>query len=346
MKILVVGLEHIGSLTWYIKRALLNMGHKVEIFDYRKIAYKYINFSHKYILGKIAFLILRKKAIKKMNIKLVKFSHLFNPDLIIIQKGEIIFPETIRKIKKLLKAKIVVWHADSPFSSLTSSNNIIYSLPEYDVCFVFDPYYIPEIISAGATHAEYLPFACDPSVHKEIELTKKEKMTYGSDICFIGNFQGLQSKRTKILQSLTDFDLKIWGNGWKNLREPNLSGCIVGRPAYGEEMVKIYNSCKISININHEQSIMGVNMRTFEAPACGSFLLTDELSELGHFYKINKNIVCYKDISDLRNKVKYYLENAQKRKEISKKGQEMVRKNHTYIHRMEKLIKATYKRSK
>lgn len=342
MKVLIVNIEHVGSLGWYIKRALLKMGYHVELFDYRKIAYRYINFPQKHMWGKIAFSIFRNEAIKRMNIKLVNFAKSFSPDLIIVQKGEIIFPEAIRRMKKILKAKIVVWHADSPFSVLTSSPNIIYSLPEYDVCFVFEPYYTPEMIRAGCKRAEYLPFACDPSVHKEVELTEEEKVTYGSDICFIGNYQGLQSKRTKILQSLSDFDLKIWGNGWENLRDPNLSKCIVGRPAYGEEMVKIYNACKISINKNHEQSIMGVNMRTFEAPACGCFLLTDELPELANFYKINEGIVCYKDISDLRKKVKYYLENPQRREEIAKKGQEKVRKNHTYIHRMEKLIKVTY----
>jgi len=342
MKILIVSLECVGSLGWYIKRALLKMGYQAELFDYRKIAYGHINFLQKHVCGRIAFKIFRNEAIKKMNIKLVNFAKSFSPDLIIVQKGEIIFPETIRRIKKILKAKIVVWHGDSPFSALTSSHNIIYSLSEYDVCFVFDPYYIPEMIRAGCKCAEYLPFACDPSVHKEVELTKEEKVIYGRDICFIGNYQGLQSKRTKILQSLSDFDLKIWGNGWKNLRDPNLSKYIVGRPAYGEEMVKIYNACKISININHEQSITGVNMRTFEAPACGCFLLTDELHELSSFYNINKEIVCYKNISDLRKKMKYYLKNSQRREEIVKNGQEKVRKNHTYIHRMEKLIKVTY----
>jgi len=346
MKILVVGLEHIGSGGWYIKRALFKMGYQVELFDYRKIAYgyRYINSLQKYGLWRrITLKIFRNEAIKRMNIKLINFAASFSPDLIIVTKGEIIFPETIRRIKKLSKAKIVVWHWDSPFSVLTSSSNIIYSLPEYDVCFVFDPYYVPEMIRAGAKHAEYLPLACDPDIHRSLKLTGEEKLTYGSNICFIGNYQGMISRRTKILQNLSDFNLKIWGNGYENLKDTNLAKCIMGRLVYGEEMVKVYNASKIAVNIHHSQSIIGLNMRTFEAPACGCFLLTDEISELVNFFKLNEEVVCYKNIYDLRNKINYYLEHSDEREKIAKKGQKRARESDTYISRMEKLIEITMK---
>lgn len=339
MKILIVALDHVGSLGWYIKRALLKIGHQVEIFDYRKNAYIY---PRKYMWEKLAFKVFRNVAIKRMNINLVNFSKSFSPDLIIVQKGEIVFPETIRKIKKLMDTKIVVWHADSPFSTLiSSSSNIIYSLSEYDACFVFDPYYIPKMRKAGSKRVKYLPFASDPDIHRKIELSEEEKMIYGGDICFIGNFIA-KSKRTNILKALVDFDLKIWGNGWERARDIDLNKLFVGRPAYGEEMVKIYNACKISINIHHEQSVSGVNMRTFEAPACGCFLLSDEKPELANFYKIEEEIVCYKDITELREKLEYYLENSKQREEIAKKAQEKIRKNHTYTHRMAELIEFTF----
>lgn len=344
MKILVVGLEHIGSGGWYIKRALFKMGYQVELFDYRKIAYgyRYIDSLPKYaMLRRIALKIFRNEAIKRMNMKLINFMRSFGPDLIIVTKGEIIFPETIRKIKKHQRQKIVVWHWDSPFSALTSSRNIIYSLPEYDVSFVFDPYYIPEMKRAGAKRAEYLPLACDPDIHRSMNLTNEEKSIYGSNICFIGNYQGMNSKRTQILQSLSDFNLKIWGNGWENLKGTNLAKCIMSRSVYGEEMIKIYNASKIAINIHHSQSITGVNMRAFEAPGGGCFLLTDKLSEIVNFFRPNEEIVCYKDVSDLRNKIYYYLEHLDEREKIAKKGQKKTQENHTYTHRMKKLIDIT-----
>lgn len=346
-KIIVVSIDQIGSLGWYCKRALSELGHQVELFDYRKTAYgsstPSAQLTHWRKMRRLMLRICRINMIERMNIKLVNFVELLSPDLVLVQKGEIIFPETIKKIKDKSKAKVVVWHADSPFSALTSSNNIIHSLLEYDVCFAFDPYYIPEMIRAGAKRAEYLPFACDPGIHGKIELTEKDKITYGSDICFIGNYQGINSERTKTLQSLSDLNLRIWGNGWENIEDTNLGKCITNRPAYGEEMVKIYNASKIAINIHHSQSITGINMRTFEAPACGCFLLTDELPELVKFCKPNEEIVCYKDISDLRNKIEYYLDNPDERKKIARKGQKEIRERHIYIRRMEQLIKIAMK---
>ena len=343
MRISVVGLEHVGSLGWYIKQALLKMGHQVELFDYRKVAYGcfYFSFFKNSMLRRIALKILQKEAIKRMNIKLINSIKSFKPDVIIVQKGEIIYPETIREIKKISKAKMVVWHADSPFSVLTSSSNIIGSFQEYDVCFVFDPYYILEMIRAGAKQAEYLPFGCDSEVHRTISLTMEEKLKYGSDVVFIGNCQKTNQRRTEIVRSLTDFNLKIWGGSWKSAGDAKLSKCIMSNSVYGEEMVKILNASKIAINIHHGQSITGVNMRTFETPACGCLLITDELPELTNFFECSEEVVCYKDISDLRKKIIYYLKCFNEREMIAKKGQNKAHSEHTYVNRMEKLIKIT-----
>ena len=341
MKILVVGLEHVGSLGWYIKQALLKMGYQLELFDYRKVAYGslYTDFLQRFVLGRIAFKVFQREAIKGMNAKLINLARSFNPDLVIVQKGEIILPGSIREINNTLKARTVVWHADSPFSALTSSSNIILGLPEYDLCFVFDPYYIPGMMRAGAKRAEYLPFACDPDVHRTISLTEEERLTYGSDIVFIGTCQNMTNpRRREILRSLSDLDLKIWGQGWEALKRSNLRKRTMGRPVYGEEMVKVLNASRIAINIHHGQSVTGVNMRTFETPACGCFLLTDEIAELSKFFKPDEEVVCYKHVSDLREKLVYYLEHPDEREEIARKGQEKARENHTYIQRMRRLF--------
>lgn len=331
-----------GPLGSYVKEAFTKMGYHVKTFDYRIVAYGFRGSNHipTGFVKRGLLRILRNRLIQQMNIKLIDDIKTFNPDIVLILKGEIIFPETIKKLKEISNnAKIVVWHLDSPFTVLTSTANIINSLPYYDVCFVFDPYYIPEMVRARAKRAEYLPLACDPDVHRSMDLTDEEKEIYGSDICFIGNYAGINSRRDVILSDLTDFDLKIWGNNWHKAKTINLERCVVGKPVYGDEMVKIYNASKICINVHHDQSIIGVNMRTFEVPACGGFLLTDRLPELPEFFELGQEVVCYEDVSDLRNKIKYYLNNAEEREEIAKRGQQKAQKEHTYVHRMEELIK-------
>ena len=271
-----------------------------------------------------------------MNIKLKDLAKSYRPDLVIVQKGEIIYPKTIRAIKNTTKAKVVVWHADSPFRAY--ADTIVKGLPEYDTCFVFEPYYIPEMIRAGAKKAEYLPFGCDPKVHRGVNLTTEEELKYGSDVVFIGNWQETSQRRKDIIRSLTDFRLKIWGNGWELSQDTKIAKSVMGKAVYGEEMAKVLNASKIAINVHHGQSITGLNMRVFETPACGCFLLTDELSELTNFFKCDEEVVCYKDIADLHKKIRYYLKESGERENIADKGQKRAHNEHTYVKRMEQII--------
>jgi len=290
-------------------------------------------------LVRIGSRITGRKPYQSMNAKFLRAVEEFDPDLVLVQKGEAVFPETIQRISQTSKARLVVWHGDSPFYALTSNANIIFSLQFYDLCLVFDPYYIPAVEKAGAKRVEYLPFGCEPTIHRSMDLRAQDREVYKSDVCFIGGYQGQYSKRTKLLSTLTDLDLRVWGMGWDRALEPALRKCATGRPVYGQELAKVYSASGIVVNIHHEQSVWGVNMRTFEATACGAFLLTDSLAELSKLYDVGGEVVCYENTLDLRNKIGYYLQNPQERREIARRGQRKACDAHTYRHRMEELLR-------
>ena len=103
----------------------------------------------------------------------------------------------------------------------------------------------------------------------------------------------------------------------------------------GDDMVTAINSYKIHLNYNISNDI---NYRTFETCGCGTMLLTNYTPGLEKLFDIGKEIVVYKSIEDLDNKVKYYLENEDERKKIAKAGHERSKKDHTYFERAKKLI--------
>lgn len=107
--------------------------------------------------------------------------------------------------------------------------------------------------------------------------------------------------------------------------------------AWNEDLIKIYNSAKIVLNI-HSHGKSDLNMRVFEATACGALLLTEERRCLGDFFDINKEILTFKDKNELKKRVEYYLVHEEKRKEIALVGQKRVYLEHTYEHRVREII--------
>lgn len=104
----------------------------------------------------------------------------------------------------------------------------------------------------------------------------------------------------------------------------------------GDDMVKAINSYKIHFNRNISDDI---NYRTFETLGCKTLLVTNHTPGLEKLFDIGNNIVVYDNEDDLINKIKYYLENDEERKEMAQKGYEHVKNNHTFLNRAKQLIK-------
>ncbi len=160
--------------------------------------------------------------------------------------------------------------------------------------------------------AEYLPLGCDPAVHRKHDVTKQY------DVAFVGNvFPGPRAELLELIQS----------------RYP---ASFVGQ-AYFEEMARTYSGARMAFN----RSILGdVNMRVFEATACGSMLLTNDLRDNGQaeLFQDGVHLATYDAPEELLEKLAYYLERTEIRERIAAAGMAEAVEKHTYRHRMERLL--------
>ena len=101
-----------------------------------------------------------------------------------------------------------------------------------------------------------------------------------------------------------------------------------------------FNKSRININIHAPHSIQGVNIRTFEIPACNSFQLCDNFSEMPSLFREGKEIVCYNDTKELKELVDHFLckDNVEERDRITKAGHKRVLAEHTVKHRIQKIL--------
>jgi hypothetical protein len=164
----------------------------------------------------------------------------YKPDLLLVINGEMYDRRVIHRVSAL-GVRTVLWAADDPFQR---SKPLVAS-PAYDRVYVFDPWYLPALRGYGVRRAEYLPMACDPSLHRPSDPREEDRRALAGGICFVGTWY---PNREKVLCRLTDFPLQIWGGGWPlALARPThaLRPFFRGR-AFGDEVVRIYRSHRSS----------------------------------------------------------------------------------------------------
>lgn len=262
------------------------------------------------------------------NQKLIVAALAHRPDLLFANYGLLLFSQTLRLLREL-KIKTCCWFGDDP-AALEHSKKLS---PHFDLFFTHEPSTMAVHKGLGAK-VRYLPYACNERVHKIVELTLEERKNLSCEVSFVGSYT---PHRESLLLTLTDFDLKIWGDGWQ---ASSLKSFVRGSEVSQQEMVKIFNASKISINIHRENMAGGggLNCRTYEICACGVLQIVDERSDLPALFKVGEELLTFKDKPDLKEKVVYCLKNSGQRERIARAGHRRVM-NYTYIKRMQEILR-------
>lgn len=323
MRILVSYSKIPASLGDYCVNALRRLGHEVFTHDYLGAAHRFGMPGH--ALNKVVL----KESLP--NSQILATAKRLAPDIVLIMKGEVFEPRTIQKLKEC--AKVANWCMDSPFHEKYSSQKVVKSIGLYNRFFTPVSDMERRLQSFGFDNARFLPFACDPTVHKTVELGE-EKTALSSDVCFVGTYY---PEREILLSGLERFNLKIWGNEWQHCTDENVKKCATLKPANGMAMTKVFNASRIAVGTHQEQNMGSPTMRVFEAPACGTFMLTDWRQDLPLFFAGNE-MASYKTKRELLEKMEYYLAHEKERKAMARRAQTKAQTKHTYDIRMKQVI--------
>jgi len=275
----------------------------------------------------------------------------FMPELIIAIAQAPLTPNIIQRLKGG-GASVAFWFVED-FRTLLYWKDVA---PHYDYFFTIQRGdFFDELKKIGAKNYYYLPQACSPDIHKKITMTEDDKKLYSSDISFMG--AGYYNRRV-FFQGLMDFDFKIWGTEWdymsplaRHIQKPALNSFHGnGERLSPDEYVKIFNASKINLNLHSSSYHEGVdpsgdfvNPRTFELASCGAFQLVDYRTELDNLFKVDEEIICYRDLRELRGKIKFYLEHTEEREKISENARIKALKFHAFENRMEEMLSCIFK---
>jgi spore maturation protein CgeB len=257
------------------------------------------------------------------------------PDIVLVIRGTKVSPESLDAMKGALR---VLWLHDRFGRSDLSEEQI----RRYDFRFVFEAGDVAVLKERFNLAADFLPIGFDPDLYRPLNGIRKDV-----DLCFVGAYY---PERRALLERLAqDFrsqTLRFYGRHLR-YREPwtwlraaayasDYPGVFVNRSLDAPAVNRLYARTKICLNLHHEQSRDGCNPRVFEILGSGGFQIVDP-----NAYVVNNlkdGVVFYRSYEQLRETVKWYLDDDEHRERVAARGREMALSQHTFGHRIRRLL--------
>jgi spore maturation protein CgeB len=323
---------HFLTITEYIERAVCGLGHDLVSFDDRAFL----------LPGRVREAVPRlgRLDLSRLNCRLADVVRKERPDLLLCAGGERIQRAPLDSARQA-GAVTALWTIDPP----NPGDPRLAVAPHFDFVFCGGTEMIDALKSCKLTKApQWLPFACDPQLHRPLDLSVQDRARYACEIAFVGSVhRQLYPNRITMLEGLADFDLGVWGPGARAIPAGSpLCGKVRGDQTGFEEWTRIYSAARIALCAHYNgPGLTGCRQaspRVYEALACRAFLLCDDQPDVRALFEDGRDLSIFSDLNDLREKARYYLSHDRERQEIAEHGRAKVLAQHTYRHRIQALI--------
>jgi spore maturation protein CgeB len=268
-----------------------------------------------------------------MNRRLIATGRQFQPDIIIILKGEIIAKETLAALRERNR-RIASWWVDDPFKY----PDLAHDLEFFDTVYIFDKDCLTRLKARGLRHVVYMPCACDPTIYYPQSLDSRNFPSLNCTVGFVANYH---PTRPALIGQMQGLNVGLWGAGWEGVPELTAlpPGTWRGKQISPEATAKVYNLAQICPNMHHPQTrIGGLNTRTSEILAAGGFELVDNIPGLEDNFDVGREIIAYSSPAHFRELVDYYTSHPSEREAIAVRGRARVLRDHTYERRVETIL--------
>lgn len=255
----------------------------------------------------------------------------FQPELTLVIQGNQLSPKSIAQLRRVTSSPVICWCQDA----ISSYGRQYVIGAEYDAIFVKDNY-LQNLFSQTirSTVFHYLPEACNPLVHRTVELSGRDRQRLTCDVLMLGS---LYYYRQEILRQLGQYDLRIYGARPRWLldrltRYHRGSGLVMDRKAQAVQ------AARVSLNTLHCAEIDGLNCRAFELAGCGGFQIIDCRPVLRQHFEPGVEIETFSTIEELKEKIDFYLANPDAARQIARRGQQRAHRDHTYTQRLSVML--------
>lgn len=334
-KILIVSTQARGCYEDYFVRSFNKLDFEAQFVNTSVLA-KWPKKVNQFIAYIIKYNFYKRKAtnyiLKKTNIEFFQLFEKMKPDLVFIYNDSNLLPETIDKIKNS-GSKVILLLADNPmwinYRWWFALDVLIANL-----VLVHDKEWMPWMKMLGQNNVNHIIGGGNDEVFYPLNTDDNGEKLYESDILFVGRNYGLNSEaiyRGKILNSLVEYNLKIYGNiEWLPVFKfyPMLKEKFILKSLTSDELNIARNSTKIYLALANSGLPSGVHLRIFDAALSGTFIITEYRRGIEEIFPEGM-LETFESINDLKEKVDYYLGHEEERKQKALLLRNYVLKNYT-----------------
>ena len=265
----------------------------------------------------------RKRLIKRVKDKIRNSS----PVLVFVEKGVDFSGHDLLSFKKILPltSKIAHLNPDDPFGFFPAGwSRFLSAIPHYDIHFIPKELNREDYLKFSAKSVHVYDRSFDPNYHKPVCLSQSDLAKYQCDVGFIGAYA---KQREAVIYEMicAGLEVTIWGDGWSQGRYwSTLKKYWRAGTQTGDNYIKAICGMAIALHfVRHENRDLQ-DSRTFEIPACGSFMLAERTSDHEKLFLENEEAIFFDSSSDCIEKCLYYLDNDEARARISIAGRQRV----------------------
>jgi len=326
--ILIVGAGRREALEMSYARAFARLGRTVERWDPQAALHRAAHGGNAGAL--FSTFVNVEPWVRKANVELLQLVERVRPEAILVIAAAGVRAGTLAQCRVLSPAtRLYMLYPDSPhgldaerIECMRVCDRVTGSTPPWAEAFR----------AFGARRAHYLPFAADtelyPAQGPAPDGPRKR------EVGFVGTWR---PEREALLERLREFDVAVWGGKYwasRTERRGTVRARWAGTELVGEALVRASAETAVMLNILDPITWPGPNMRSFELPACGAFVLSQRSPAILDVFREGEDIACFDSAEEAADKIRHYLPRGAERARMAASAYARVsRDGHTYLDR-------------
>ena len=235
---------------------------------------------------------------------------------------------------------VLIHYTPDPQILFHRSRHFINSIRLYDLLFTTKPFELDLYKELGARSVHLTYQAYDENRFYPREPSEQDFIKYNTDVLLIGHYE---KYRADCIKAVVDsgVKVKVWGEYWERyaIWHPWARNVVMGRSVICDQYCLALSSAAICLGLLSRFIPESTTTRSFEIPACGAFMLADRTKEHLEFFEEGKEAEFFSSKKELVEKVHYYLEHPQKRKDIAAAGrQRCVNSGYSFQDRLKDIL--------
>ncbi len=247
------------------------------------------------------------RLVRKHEELLVKEAAKVKPDCVWIDQGLLLSAQAVEAIRAA-GARCVVHYTPDAIRAPGMGRVIHGALRAYDLCITTKKADLDFYRDQGARRVLFNYQAYDPAVHRPLLPPAPGAEEHRCDLVFVGQRMAEREQMlTELAAALPEAGLRVYGRGWEAAGRAGLSRAVRNQWLRGDDYAMALANARIGLCFLNTEVDDEYTTRSFEIPACGSFMLAQRSPAHEELYQEGAEADFFATGAELADKARRWL---------------------------------------